>query len=81
MRNYPTLAIGISIVILRGITNIEFVCLVEKLFRPRSLAWTDFVFSDPTYTDSALAGSVWQLKIFFFKLLQVDIFSTKCNDQ
>ena len=34
VRNYPTLAIGISIVILGGINNIDFVHL-KKLFRPR----------------------------------------------
>ena len=43
MRNYPTLAIGISIVILRGIINIDFYNPVEKLFRPTGLWCTDFV--------------------------------------
>ena len=62
MRNYPhyIIAIGISIVILRGITNIDFVQLKNFPDLQPGLAWTDFVgdfFSEPTYTHTATARS------------------------
>ena len=56
------MAMGISIVILKGITNIDFVQLKNFPDLQPGLAWTDFVgdfFSEPTYTHTATARSYW----------------------